>query len=421
MNKLAGLSMMLALGAVAEPVLAQQDPEALDRERQAQEQIEQQVKERQLVEQQARQQMEQAKQLVAQAEQQMAQARQLGEQGQQQAARQQVQRAQLEQAKAQLEAARAQLEIAAQQIAVRDLPGTYVNVLPGFQRLNGQPIQALTGPRAQIGAVIVDAEGGALVTQVAPGGAAADAGLKVGDVIEKIGDVDLREEGGSPNVAFMRELADVEPGDAVNLEVERAGRHVDVDVETTQGNFNLFRAFNPGQNEFFVLNGENGARGAGGNRPATVMSGPFGYVSRAVGIASSPWGDMELVPMTEGLSRYFDSDEGLLVVRGPSDDAIDIEDGDVILTIGGRTPNSPEHAIRILGSFEPGETIEFSLMRRGRRNSVEYTVPEGSSAFNPVVITRPAAPVAAAPGGQPAQAPAPTRTVPVVVDPPAER
>src|SRR5690606_18924371 len=95
---------------------------------------------------------------------------------------------------------------------------------------------------------------------------------------------------------------------------------------------------------------------------------------RSLDIAASPWGEMELVPMTSGLARYFGTEEGLLVVRAPSDDSIGVEDGDVILAIGGRIPSSPEHAIRILASFDPGETIEFSLMREGVRETVEYDV-----------------------------------------------
>lgn len=95
---------------------------------------------------------------------------------------------------------------------------------------------------------------------------------------------------------------------------------------------------------------------------------------RSLNIATSPWGEMELVPMTSGLARYFGTEDGLLVVRAPSDDSIGIEDGDVILAIGGRTPSSPEHAIRILASFDPGETIEFSIMREGARETIEYEV-----------------------------------------------
>jgi hypothetical protein len=30
-------------------------------------------------------------------------------------------------------------------------------------------------------------------------------------------------------------------------------------------------------------------------------------------------------------------------------------------------------------SFEPGETLRFSIMRRQRRETVEYTIPESGS------------------------------------------
>lgn len=96
----------------------------------------------------------------------------------------------------------------------------------------------------------------------------------------------------------------------------------------------------------------------------------FDYVFRALNFARSPWGELELVTVTEDLGRYFDTSEGLLVVSAPNDGAMDIDlkEGDVMLSISGRTPNSPEHAIRILSSFEAGETIELSIMRDRRRN-----------------------------------------------------
>jgi S1-C subfamily serine protease len=90
---------------------------------------------------------------------------------------------------------------------------------------------------------------------------------------------------------------------------------------------------------------------------------------------------MELVPLTEELGSYFGTDDGLLVIRAPNNDDLDLRDGDVILAIGGREPTSPEHAMRILTSFVPGETLEFSIMRRERRQSIQYAIPgRGSEA-----------------------------------------
>ena len=67
---------------------------------------------------------------------------------------------------------------------------------------------------------------------------------------------------------------------------------------------------------------------------------------------------LELVPVTPKLGQYFGTDKGLLVVRAPPAPGAGLEEGDVILTIGGRTP-------RILGmpSASSGRT---SRERRSR-------------------------------------------------------
>ncbi len=69
---------------------------------------------------------------------------------------------------------------------------------------------------------------------------------------------------------------------------------------------------------------------------------------------------LELVPITPKLGQYFGTDKGLLVVRAPAEAGARLEEGDVILAIGGRTPESPRHALRILGSYQPGERCRSS-------------------------------------------------------------
>jgi S1-C subfamily serine protease len=274
----------------------------------------------------------------------------------------------LEQARHQLDEARAQLEEAARAIAVQVNPISGLNVALGTRALS----------RSRLGVVVVGAQGGALVTQVAPGTGAADAGIAVGDVIQSIDDIDLSDGDSEAVSKLFARLGAIEPGDSVRLVVERAGATLDLDVETQENAFATLAALDRLQSPAHVLNAPIEAPYAVTTTPVHVQT-PFGdqnlAIFRTLGFASSPWGKMELVAMTEGLGRYFDTSEGLLVVRSPDDDAIDIQDGDVILTIGGRTPNSPEHATRILASFEPGETIEFSIMREGRRETIEYEVP----------------------------------------------
>lgn len=87
------------------------------------------------------------------------------------------------------------------------------------------------------------------------------------------------------------------------------------------------------------------------------------------------WGDLELITLTPELGEYFDADKGLLVVRAPDDDQLGLEDGDVILSIDGREPSSPRHAMRILRSYEPGESITLTIVRKKKRQDLELLMP----------------------------------------------
>ena len=70
------------------------------------------------------------------------------------------------------------------------------------------------------------------------------------------------------------------------------------------------------------------------------------------------WGDAEFVTMTPGLGRYFGADKGVLVAHAPEDASLGLKDGDVIVAIGGREPQNGRHAMRILRSYQPGESVE---------------------------------------------------------------
>jgi S1-C subfamily serine protease len=85
---------------------------------------------------------------------------------------------------------------------------------------------------------------------------------------------------------------------------------------------------------------------------------------------------MEMVSLTEDLGRYFGTDKGLLIVRAPEDESLKLRDGDVIRTIDGREPASVTHAMRILGSYQSGETLEIEIMRDKKRLTVSVEMPD---------------------------------------------
>ena len=119
---------------------------------------------------------------------------------------------------------------------------------------------------------------------------------------------------------------------------------------------------------------------------------------------ASGFGDMEMVKLTERLGSYFGTDEGILIVRAPENDELNLQDGDVILSIDSRKPESVQHATRILRSYQSGETVNIEIMRDKRKRTVSIDVPDNRQSF---AAPRPAPKVHVVPG--------------VKVVPPAER
>ena len=64
---------------------------------------------------------------------------------------------------------------------------------------------------------------------------------------------------------------------------------------------------------------------------------------------------------------------GLFVWTSFSDDVPEIGP---IVSIDDRLVKSPTHAMRILRSYDPEETITLEIVRRGRRETIETTMPE---------------------------------------------
>jgi S1-C subfamily serine protease len=211
-------------------------------------------------------------------------------------------------------------------------------------------VRYITGGRAVLGLSIEDTELGVLVSGVTPNGPAAEAGVTVGDTIVAINDVELgRGRAQSPSAALYGEVGNVVPGDEVKLRVLRGGDYRDLVVEA--GENQPWRSF--------VFDGGR-------------VSWPGEWVSFR---QSRAWSDMELVTLTPALGDYFGVEEGLLVVRAGRAAELGFRDGDVILDLAGREPQSPEHALRIMASFEPGESLQAAIMRQRRREALAIRVP----------------------------------------------
>ncbi len=86
-----------------------------------------------------------------------------------------------------------------------------------------------------------------------------------------------------------------------------------------------------------------------------------------------PWSvdGLQLAEMNPGLGEYFSTEEGVLVLDVSEDSELGLEAGDVILAIDGRSVADPSDVRRILSSYEEGEAIRITVMRKGREVTVE--------------------------------------------------
>ncbi len=230
------------------------------------------------------------------------------------------------------------------------------------------------------------------VAGVSSDGPAEKAGLQAGDVLVEIDGNSLKGDDDEPAIAKLIEyMKDVEPGQKVTVDYLRDGKPYSVVIETTEFAFPNF-AFNfdfgeglerlekelqvlkEGDFEHFEFRVPDGATAPhfrrGPNGRSALRSAFGGH--RLHGAL----GDMEMVSLTPELGDYFGTKKGLLVVRAPKSDDIDIRDGDVILKIGDREPSSPGQVFRIIGSYEAGDTVELQVMRKKKKRNLKITLPK---------------------------------------------
>ena len=259
-----------------------------------------------------------------------------------------------------MRAAEAAMAKAAQQVAelsMRQLPR--VAAIKRIMRGGHGPVLGVT-----IGAD--DEDGpveGVTILGVSPGGAAEEAGLRAGDVITSVNDESLTADNNDEaNDKLLDFMQGVEEGDELSIEYLRNGKSMATEVSPRPMHGGVFA---------FEFDGDDFSAPGFPVAPNVRNFENFLWISGGSGL-----GDMELVKLTERLGRYFGTDEGLLIVRAPKNEELKLQDGDVIQNIDGRKPDSVNHAMRILGSYESGETVNIEIMRDKRKQTISIEIPD---------------------------------------------
>jgi membrane-associated protease RseP (regulator of RpoE activity) len=276
----------------------------------------------------------------------------------------------------QLEAARQQLEQAA-----REFAGLSVGAGGGGMLR----LQTRGAGRAALGINIGSPdesrrEDGVPVLGVSPGGPAAEAGIRAGDILVSVDGNTLKwENDRSPRAALLAVMDKVEPGESVPVEYRRDGKLNKVNVVAQP----LAPPVFAGQRVLPLPGGVPG-------------EGPF-VVGGAFFRGPQAFGAIELVSLTPKLGQYFGTDKGLLVVRAPADSRLGLEEGDVLLDIAGRVPTSPAHAMRILDSYQAGEKLALTVLRMKKQLTIDIEIPADSRRGD-VLFETPARPALPVPG-----------------------
>ncbi|MCS6948470.1 MAG: PDZ domain-containing protein [Steroidobacteraceae bacterium] len=260
-----------------------------------------------------------------------------------------------------LEEARARLDAAIREVTELSMQ------LGSDAGLNVLRLHGMEGRRAVLGVRLAedpaDRKAGARVAAVSPGGPAATAGVQPGDLIVAIDGYELRGKD-DPVRELIERMRQVEPEQKVKLKLQRDRQILDVDVVT--------RRADPGRWSFTLPPRADGP----GARAYGFGLDDIEPMIRAF-FPGGPLAGLELATVTPKLGQYFGTEKGVLVLKAPADNPLKLEEGDVILAIGGREPTSAAHALRILRSYQPGEKVPLRVQRQRKPLTFEAEMTAG--------------------------------------------
>jgi membrane-associated protease RseP (regulator of RpoE activity) len=281
---------------------------------------------------------------------------------------------------------------------------------PKAQRLDSvvelaprERVRIMTMRRARLGvSVNLRAEAsdsiGALIQSVTPNGPAARAGIQTGDLITRFNGKPLvgesfvvGKEQSAPGLRLIELAALLEPGDSVVVEYRRGTARRNATIVAGDEPAYVWRTPDGGSGFAYGTDPEAVAEAFRRSQEAMEpmlhrvpapeiefreMPGYSPGAPRALFFRGGPLAELELAPMNADLGRYFGTTEGVLVIRAPSDSKLRLKGGDVVLSVDGREVATPAHLIRVLRSYEPGESFRLELLRMKKRETVQGTIAE---------------------------------------------
>jgi C-terminal processing protease CtpA/Prc len=224
---------------------------------------------------------------------------------------------------------------------------------------------------------------GAYINGVTPGGPAAKAGLLAGDIIIRIAGKSLvggssDDESSLPGNRLIEVVAGLTPGKAVDLQYRRgeATRTTKITPTEDEAMIVQFRGPEAARSPLAVTIPRvpmrpSSPEGFGEVRVLREGAQPSMYTFAIGGRLS----DLELAPMNAKLGTYFGTSEGVLVINVPEKDNLGLQPGDVVTKVDGRDVESPSEFLRVLRSYDKGDSFKLTVTRQKRTEVVTATLP----------------------------------------------
>jgi hypothetical protein len=234
---------------------------------------------------------------------------------------------------------------------------------------------------------------GVYVTGVSPGGPADRAGIRAGDIIQKIDGKSLTDrptgqpdpDMSLPSVRLIELVAGLQAGKTVNVEYRRGDDTRTVKVTPAEES-DVMAMVAPtidiradSIRTFLPMQAPRGMMSASPRSAAPEMEYfSNNLLGRQMSYAFSVGGaisSLELAPLNAKLGSYFGTSEGVLVINTGDKDALGLEPGDVIASIDGRKVSSPAQFMRILLSYNKGEAFKLQITRNRKSSTLTAKLP----------------------------------------------
>ena len=270
--------------------------------------------------------------------------------------------------------------------------GKHVKVFSGKHEIEHNGIN--------LGFVTMKQDDGLHVGYMLDGSDAKKSGLKKGDLIKKIGNLDLSIDGENFQ-DNLKKIGGYKEGEMVRVLVERDGKALSFDVEAKKND--IFGMMRKPSSEFYEWLEEYDDSDSDNvlnkfNKDIKVMvfgdeNSDFSFNDEDINIVFPKEFDSskisffvsdghstskllgkhhEMSSMSDDLSEYFDTNGGVLVLHVDESNVFGLKDGDVIKSVDDNDVSSPKDVVKYLIKAEDQEKIKLKVVRHKKNKTLKY-------------------------------------------------